>query len=135
MIFSRKPKSSGQYRVVRCWGGWEPQASYTAGTVKGLFWYPLNREGYWLEPESFSMGNPTKRSVMHRSDAHRAILRGRAINQQHVTDLNIGNARSERETANLIAMIIQDEIGGETCTPEWSRAAADRIVCALREAR
>jgi hypothetical protein len=38
---------------------------------------------------------------------------------------------SDRATAAMIAKIIQDEIGGEVCTPEWARAAADRIVCAL----
>lgn len=35
------------------------------------------------------------------------------------------------QEAAMIAGIIQDEIGGEICTPEWSRAAADRIVSAL----
>ncbi len=35
------------------------------------------------------------------------------------------------QEAAMIAGIILDEIGGEVCTPEWSRAAADRIVCAL----
>jgi len=37
-----------------------------------------------------------------------------------------------RTTAILIAKIIEDEIGGEVCTSEWAQAAADRIVCALR---
>lgn len=39
-----------------------------------------------------------------------------------------------RQTAIMIAGIIQDEIGGEVCTPEWAQAAADRIVCALGRA-
>lgn len=41
---------------------------------------------------------------------------------------------TEREKAAMIAMIariIQDEIGGEVCTQEWAKAAADRIVCAF----
>jgi hypothetical protein len=38
---------------------------------------------------------------------------------------------SDRATAAMIAKIIQDEIGGEVCTPEWAQAAADRIVCAI----
>lgn len=37
-----------------------------------------------------------------------------------------------RATAIMIAKIIEDEIGGEVCTPEWAQAAADRIACALR---
>lgn len=36
-----------------------------------------------------------------------------------------------RREAVRIAAIIQDEIGGEVCTPELAEAAADRIVCAL----
>lgn len=39
--------------------------------------------------------------------------------------------RLGRQEAIMIAKIIEDEIGGEVCTPEWSQAAAERIVCAL----
>lgn len=73
-----------QYRAVRRPGGYEPQFSYTAGTVKGVFWYPLNADGYWLEPDSFTNGNPTKRISMSKDDANRAILRARAINEEHI---------------------------------------------------
>jgi hypothetical protein len=41
--------------------------------------------------------------------------------------------RYSRQDAIMIAGIIQDEIGGEVCTPEWSQAAADRIVSALEQ--
>lgn len=37
-----------------------------------------------------------------------------------------------RAASMMVAKIIEDEIGGEVCTPEWAQAAADRIVCALR---
>lgn len=83
-VFTRRPVRSGQYRIVRRRGGFEPQYSYTAGVVKGLFWYPLNAEGYWLEPDAFSNGNPSKRIAMTRREADRAILRARAINEEHV---------------------------------------------------
>jgi hypothetical protein len=83
-LFRRSPTATRQYRMVRCWGGYEPQISYSAGMVKGLFWYPLNREGYWLEPDAFTHGNPTRRSVMSKDDAKRAVLRSRAINQEHI---------------------------------------------------
>jgi hypothetical protein len=41
---------------------------------------------------------------------------------------------TDRQAASMISMIIEDEIGGEVCTKEWSQAAADRIVCALSNA-
>lgn len=79
----RKPHS-GEYRIVRRLGGFEPQCSYTAGMVKGVFWYPLNPDGFWLEPDAFSCGNITKHISLPKEDAKRAILRARAINGQHV---------------------------------------------------
>lgn len=72
------------YRVRRRLGGWEPQHSYTAGAVDGVFWYPLNAEGYWLEPDAFNYGRVTKHIAMTYHEASRAILRARAINQQHI---------------------------------------------------
>lgn len=82
--FQRKPTASGQYRIVRRLGGYEPQHSYTAGIAEGVFWFPLNEEGYWLEPEAFSSGNVTKHVVMTKDLARRALLRARAINEQHI---------------------------------------------------
>lgn len=79
-----RPKKPRQYRIVWRWFGFEPQMSYNAGMVSGLLWYPLNSEGYWLEPEAFSWGKITKRARMSLRDARRAILRARAINQQHL---------------------------------------------------
>lgn len=79
-----RPAKSNIYRVVRRVGGFEPQFSYTAGMEAGLFWYPLNKEGYWHEPDAFTKGDPTKRSVMSRAEADRAILRARAVNEEHI---------------------------------------------------
>ncbi len=82
-MFWSKPKPN-QYRIKRRFGGWEPQCSYTAGAVDGVFWFPLNAEGYWLEPNAFDYGKITKHIAMPKEDAKRAILRARAINQQHI---------------------------------------------------
>ncbi len=80
----RKMPESNRYRVVRRFGGYEPQHSYTAGLVEGVFWYPLNEAGYWLEPDAFTHGKITKHITMPKADAQRAILRARAINQEHI---------------------------------------------------
>lgn len=82
-LLRKRPKTRG-YRIVRRRGGYEPQFSYTAGVVKGVFWYPLNADGYWLEPDAFTNGNPTKHIAMSKDDASRAILRARAINEEHI---------------------------------------------------
>ena len=79
----QKPQS-GEFRIVRRLGGFEPQCSYTAGAVDGVYWYPLNSDGFWLEPEAFSYGKITKHISLPKDDAKRAILRARAINGQHV---------------------------------------------------
>lgn len=78
-----QPKTN-QYRIRRRLTGWEPQHSYTAGRVDGVFWYPLNADGYWLEPGAFTDGKVTKHIAMPKEAAKRAILRARAINQQHI---------------------------------------------------
>jgi hypothetical protein len=75
---------SRQYRIVRRFGGYEPQFSYNAGMVKGIFWYPLSHEGYYLEPDAFTNGNPTEHVTMSKVNARRAILRARAINEDHI---------------------------------------------------
>ena len=79
-----RPRRTRQYRIVRRLEGYEPQFSFNAGTVEALSWYPLNAEGYWLEPDAFTNGNPTKHLSMTRADARRAILRARAINEEHI---------------------------------------------------
>lgn len=79
----RQPQTN-QYRIRRRFDGWEPQHSYTAGAVDGVFWYPLNAEGYWLDMDAFNYGKITKHIAMSKEEAKRAILRARAINQQHI---------------------------------------------------
>lgn len=61
--------------------------SYTAGIPDGAVWYPLNAEGYWLEPDAFSYGNPKQHIAMPRAEAKRAILRARAINGGHIQEV------------------------------------------------
>lgn len=62
---------------------------------------------------------------------HIANLSGWETSVRALAAQQDGGRRYSRQDAVMIAGIIQDEIGGEVCTPEWSQAAADRIVCAL----
>jgi hypothetical protein len=73
-----------QYRVVEVPGGFEPQMLSTMGAVDGERWFPLNAEGYWLEPDAFSYGVITKHSIMTREEAERAVTRARAINGENL---------------------------------------------------
>lgn len=81
-----RPNGSHRYRVVRYGGGWEPQISYNAGIAKGYFWFPLNEDGYWLEPDAFTDGVITRHISLSKEDAKRAILRARAINGLHISE-------------------------------------------------
>lgn len=87
---TRKPPETRQYRVIRRAAGFEPQFSYTAGMVEGVFWFPLNAEGYWLEPDAFNYGKITKHISLPKEDAKRAILRAQAINEQHIRGMSHG---------------------------------------------
>lgn len=59
--------------------------SYTAGMVKGVFWFPLNPDGYWLEPDAFTHGKITRHIVMSKADAQQVVLRARAIEGAHIS--------------------------------------------------
>ena len=69
-----------KYRVVQIDGGHEPQMLCNAGLVKGEFWYPLNQDGYFAEPEAFNSGAPIGRYPIASDAAERAILRAMKIN-------------------------------------------------------
>lgn len=71
------------YRILWRWFGWEPQHRYSTGKGK-MLWYPLNMEGYWIEPDAYTTERITKRIKMTLTQARRAVLRARAINQQHI---------------------------------------------------
>lgn len=86
LSFFRGEPVTGKYRIVRRISGFEPQCSYTSGMVKGVFWYPLNAAGYWLEPEAFNYGKITKHITMSKDEARRAVLRARAINEHHIKE-------------------------------------------------
>lgn len=72
-----------EYRIRWRLFGWEPQQRYNTG-LGGMIWFPLNAEGYWLQPDAYNDGAVTHHVTMPRHDAERAILRARAINQQHI---------------------------------------------------
>lgn len=74
------------YRIRWRWFGWEPQQRYNTGKGK-MLWFPLNAEGYWLDPDAYNTEKVTKRIVLPRHQAKRAILRAQAINVQHINPL------------------------------------------------
>ncbi len=73
----------GALRIKRRLTGYEPQQAYNDGRG-AMHWFPLTEEGYWLEPDAFSFGKITKHIAMSKDAAKRAVLRARAINQQHI---------------------------------------------------
>ncbi len=83
-LFARPATAANEYRIVRYGGGWEPQMSYTAGMVNGVFWFPLDERGYWLEPDAFTNGKITKHISFPKDVAQRIIMRSRALNGQHI---------------------------------------------------
>lgn len=74
-----------EYRVVPYGDGYEPQMKYTMGRKDGTCWFPLNVEGYWLEPDAFNDGEVTMHISMPESVAKRAIVRATAINGENLT--------------------------------------------------
>jgi hypothetical protein len=75
-----RPSTSRLYRVRRIPGGFEPQMSYNAGVSPGYFWYALDKNGYWLDPNAYDHGTSSMVYPMSKDDAIRATLRARAIN-------------------------------------------------------
>jgi len=69
-----------RYRVAKVRGGYEPQMLYTTGTLNVALWFPLTKDGAWLEPEAFSYGTITKRNPMSEQAAIRSVASARLIN-------------------------------------------------------
>jgi hypothetical protein len=83
-VVSRFP----QYRIVERGSGWEPQMLYRPGSSKFTgpkgVWFPLNSQGYWLEPDAFDYGDVTKHAPLPtREEAERAIERAKLINSDN----------------------------------------------------
>ncbi len=74
-------KTRVTYRLLK---GWEPQQQYNMGMKLGLRWYPLNEQGYWLEPDAYNYGVITKHNYFTLGEAKRICLRAQAINQHHI---------------------------------------------------
>lgn len=71
-----------EYRVLDIDGGYEPQMRYHASVTGERVWFPLLANGYWAEPDAYSYGNVTIRSILPtREQAEAAIQRARAINE------------------------------------------------------
>ncbi len=71
-----------EYRIEEIDSQHEPQMLYRAGVTGEQKWFPLGADGYWADPDSYSLGLIRKRSLMSQIDAARAIARARAINGQ-----------------------------------------------------
>lgn len=70
-----------RYRIKKYEDGFEPQMLHSCGAIDVKRWFPLAATGYWAEPDAFSYGLITKRSVMPtREDAERAVQRAKLIN-------------------------------------------------------
>lgn len=85
--FGRVVAEQGRYkfRVVKIWRGadkgYEPQMLTNSG-MRGDFWTPLSRTGYWAEPDSFSYATVKARHALPTfEEALAAIQRAVAINE------------------------------------------------------
>lgn len=81
-LLNSAPSAPKLYRIVRYGNGYEPQMSYSAGMIEGLFWYPLNGDGHWLEPDAFTQGHITMHISMPKTIAQRAIRRAQGVNHK-----------------------------------------------------
>lgn len=73
-----------RYRIVSLPNGYEPQMRYTTGTTKKVKWFPINAEGYWLEPKVFDMGVIEQHLVFaHKATALEAIAKAQKINNEN----------------------------------------------------
>jgi hypothetical protein len=79
-MVNERSVNANVYRVVPYGNGFEPQMSYSAGTVDGLFWFPLNPDGSWLQPDAFSDGKATWHISMPKANAEMAILKAQNMN-------------------------------------------------------
>lgn len=71
-----------QYRIVKNNDGFEAQMKYNVGVSTGFRWFPLNDNGYWLEPDAFSFGTITlHKSFPTLEEAQRVILKARVVNE------------------------------------------------------
>lgn len=70
---------SPRYRVAPYGYGFEPQMSYRCGGGVEA-WFPLNHEGYWLEPKAYEKAEVTQHIEMTQEEAERAIICAKRIN-------------------------------------------------------
>lgn len=69
------------YRIEAVPGGFEAQMLYQCGAVPREEWFPLNRDGYWSDPDGFSFGLISLRDAFAtQADAAGAIRAAKQIN-------------------------------------------------------
>jgi len=79
------------YRIREVFGGFVPEMQYICRTgprTSEPMWVPLNRQGYWADPDAYSYGVIEETHVFSdRAIADRAVLRARAINGEAISQV------------------------------------------------
>lgn len=73
-------QETSDYRVARVGKQYQPEMLYVIKD-KGETWLPLTKDGYWADPDAYSTGEVTKRSLMTKTEAERAVWLAMKINR------------------------------------------------------
>lgn len=80
-----EPVTTNQYRIKRRWLGYEPQMQYCSARGPSKVWFPINENGYWLEPDAYNYGIVTMHLVFkNKKDADAVILKAKSANQENI---------------------------------------------------
>lgn len=74
-------ESSNNYRVSPVGDHYQPEMHYQC--KDGSLWVPLNREGYWADPDVYSTGKVAQADLMDEQAAARAVWLAQKINRVH----------------------------------------------------
>jgi hypothetical protein len=78
---SRWEQEVSDYRVSKVGRLFQPEMLYiTKGNLGGR-WVPLNREGYWADPDCYSTGVVVRTCPMRKAEAERAVWRAMKVNR------------------------------------------------------
>lgn len=71
------------YRIETVADGFEAQMLYHCGAVDREEWFTLNPDGYWSDPDAYSLGLISKRHVFTtQAEAASAIRKAKKINER-----------------------------------------------------
>jgi hypothetical protein len=69
------------YRVTKTGRTFRPEMLFVTKDHPDGQWLPLNREGFWADPEAYNTGVVTKWVSMRKAEAERAVWRAMKINR------------------------------------------------------